>query len=59
MITKERLTKMYVALSFLIMIMIGLVGCGNLEVGAVPPGDSSEEAGEDASLAESDEKQFN
>ena len=46
---KKRTIKQIMALSFLILVIFGLTGCGNLEVGALPeepsPGYISEEAG--------------
>ena len=47
--TKNNSTKLYIALSLLILAMIGLVGCGTLEFGALPedvPSVSNGDAGD-------------
>jgi hypothetical protein len=60
--TIQQTTKQYLALSFLILIMIGLVGCGNLEVGAMPadaPSANKSEDVTDTGAAKEDEESFN
>jgi len=39
--TKQQIIKQIFALPFLILLMMGLVGCGSLEVGALPADDAS------------------
>ena len=43
--TQNSSTKLYVVLSLLILVMMGLVGCGTLEVGALPVDAASEASG--------------
>ena len=53
--TKRFSIKLYVALSLLILVMIGLVGCGTLEVGALPDDAASVSNGD---AVEADEVQI-
>lgn len=54
--TKKLSTKLYVALSLLILVMIGLVGCGTLEIGAISADTATANNG-DAGAAEAGEAQ--
>ncbi|MFC1923699.1 hypothetical protein ACFLY4_10475 [Chloroflexota bacterium] len=44
--TKQQIIKQIMALSFLILLMMGLLGCGSMEVGALPADDASANDGE-------------
>ena len=55
--TKKQIIKQYLALSYLILLMMGLVGCGSLEVGALPE-DTATARNEDPGAAEGGEAQI-